>query len=151
MELILFHVQTLRALNGTRFSRASEYVDCMERMIRVLVDKGLAYESDGSVYFSVNASSTYGSLAPGRALAVESLADNTNEGKRDKRDFALWKQGKGVRVVNGKMIEVDEATAVSLGVAWKSGFGCGRPGKCVPQLGRGKILVTYYFKNRLAY
>lgn len=65
-------------------------------MIELLLEKGLAYEVDGSVYFDVNAYQNdhdYGKLS-GRK--VEELLSNTRDldGQDDKRnsvDFALWK------------------------------------------------------------
>lgn len=65
-------------------------------MIQTLLDKGLAYESKGSVYFDVNKYSEnadYGKLS-GRK--IEDLISNTRDldGQDEKRnpvDFALWK------------------------------------------------------------
>lgn len=66
-------------------------------IIRDILDKGLAYEVNGSVYFDVikfNQTSKYGKLS-GRN--VEDLIHNTREldGQSDKKnpqDFALWKK-----------------------------------------------------------
>jgi len=66
-------------------------------MIKIIMDKGLAYEVDGSVYFDVvkyNESNHYGILS-GRN--IEDAIHNTREldGQSDKRspqDFALWKK-----------------------------------------------------------
>ncbi len=66
-------------------------------MTRTLLDKGLAYEVDGSVYFDVeayNKGNHYGKLS-GRKL--EELLSNTRDldGQEEKRnpvDFALWKK-----------------------------------------------------------
>ena len=66
-------------------------------MIRVIIEKGFAYEVNGSVYFDVlayNEKSHYGILS-GRK--VEDLIHNTRtlDGQSDKKnpqDFALWKK-----------------------------------------------------------
>ncbi len=66
-------------------------------MIREILSNGFAYESNGSVYFDVEAYSTknhYGKLS-GRV--VEDLLSNTRElegqsEKRNNADFALWKK-----------------------------------------------------------
>ena len=66
-------------------------------VIKVILDKGLAYEVNGSVYFDVlkyNESNNYGILS-GRK--IEDLIHNTRalDGQSDKRspqDFALWKK-----------------------------------------------------------
>ena len=66
-------------------------------MIQDLIDKGMAYESAGSVYFNVNkyaASHDYGELS-GRK--IEDLLNTTRaldgqSEKHDSLDFALWKK-----------------------------------------------------------
>lgn len=66
-------------------------------IIKSIIDKGLAYEVNGSVYFDVlkyNESKTYGILSKRN---VEDLIHNTREldGQSDKKnpqDFALWKK-----------------------------------------------------------
>ena len=66
-------------------------------MVETLLDKGLAYEVNGSVYFDVNAYNeidNYGKLS-GRK--IEDLLSNTREldgqsEKRNSQDFALWKK-----------------------------------------------------------
>lgn len=66
-------------------------------LIKSIIDKGLAYEVNGSVYFDVlkyNETKPYGILSKRK---VEDLIHNTREldGQSDKRnpqDFALWKK-----------------------------------------------------------
>ena len=65
-------------------------------LIKILIDKGLAYEKDGSVYFEISKYqelANYGDLS-GRV--VEELLETTREldgqdDKKHKADFALWK------------------------------------------------------------
>lgn len=73
-------------------------------MIKVLIDKGLAYEENGSVYFNIlkyNESFQYGELS-GREieelLAGSRDLDGQNE-KRDSRDFALWKKASSSHIM----------------------------------------------------
>jgi cysteinyl-tRNA synthetase len=96
--------------------RATEHVPQMIALIRTLEEKGLTYESDGSVYFAIRRFAGYGVLAnldpsdletAGRATGDEEYA------KDDPRDFVLWKGGR------------TEEGAVA---TWDSPWGPGRPG-----------------------
>jgi cysteinyl-tRNA synthetase len=78
-------------------------------MIRELVERGFAYESDGDVYFRVARFPEYGRLSGQRPDQVEEQEPNPR--KEDPRDFALWKANKP-----------DEDTS------WESPWGRGRPG-----------------------
>ena len=77
--------------------RASGHIIEQQEMIRILLEKDWAYESNGSVYFDVlkyHKKHHYGILS-GRVL--EELISNTRnlEGQDEKRnsfDFALWKK-----------------------------------------------------------
>jgi cysteinyl-tRNA synthetase len=77
--------------------RASGHIIEQISLVKSILDNGFAYESNGSVYFDVEAYSKkyhYGQLS-GRSL--EDLQANTRvlEGQSDKRsqfDFALWKK-----------------------------------------------------------
>lgn len=76
---------------------ASGHIIEQQEMVQQIIDKGLAYESNGSIYFDVekyNKQHTYGILS-GRVL--DDLMANTRqlEGQDEKRnpfDFALWKK-----------------------------------------------------------
>lgn len=85
-------------------------------MVQAILDKGLAYEVNGSVYFDVekyNQSHPYGELS-GRK--IEELISNTREldGQEEKRsplDFALWKRASEEHIMK-----------------WSSPWGKGFPG-----------------------
>ncbi len=108
MEIAQFYTDSyhrmLNALNVLPASiepRASGHIIEQIEMIQVIMDKGFAYESNGSVYFDVPGYSKthdYGRLS-GRVLE-ELIAGAGNEArelegqdeKRNPADFALWKK-----------------------------------------------------------
>lgn len=95
--------------------RATANIPEMISLIQLLIEKGHAYQVEGSadVYFSAASWKEYGELTNQKA---EDLIDDTEaqaRGKKDPRDFALWKSHKDS--------EPKDA-------AWNSPFGLGRPG-----------------------
>ena len=73
--------------------RASAHIPEQIAMVQTLIEKGHAYEVDGSVYFDVASHPDYGKLS-GRI--VEDLEEGTRitirEEKKHPADFALWKK-----------------------------------------------------------
>ena len=77
--------------------RATGHITQMVSMIERLIAAGHAYIVDGDVYYSVNSFPRYGQLSGQRldALLSDAAGENADErGKRDPRDFALWKSAK---------------------------------------------------------
>ncbi len=93
--------------------RATASVTQMQELIAELIDRGHAYAAAGDVYFDVRSWPAYGELTRQSVDAMESAADADPRGKRDPRDFALWKGAK----------EGEPASAT-----WASPWGAGRPG-----------------------
>jgi len=93
------------------YPKASETMPDIIAMIEGLVEKGYAYESQGSVYFSVRKAKEYGKLS-GQNLdqLVAGARIEPGEDKRDPMDFALWKAAKPGEI------------------SWDSPWGKGRPG-----------------------
>ncbi len=93
----LKNMDQLNALHPSIEPRASGHIIEQQELIRAILEKGYAYEVNGSVYFDVekyNKKYNYGKLS-GRVL--EELQTNTRvlEGQDEKRnpfDFALWKK-----------------------------------------------------------
>ncbi|HQI81647.1 MAG TPA: cysteine--tRNA ligase [Deltaproteobacteria bacterium] len=76
--------------------KATDHIGDIIEMVRILVEKGLAYRAeDGSVYFSVAKFKGYGSLS-GRRIEemIAGARVDIGELKRDPLDFALWKASK---------------------------------------------------------
>ncbi len=73
--------------------KASDHIPEMIDITRRLLDHGLAYEVDGTIYFDVSAFPAYGQLSGQRVS--ETQAGHRVEVESDKRhpaDFALWKR-----------------------------------------------------------
>jgi cysteinyl-tRNA synthetase len=88
---------------------ATETIPEIVALISELVDRRLAYESSGDVYYRVGAFPEYGALSG--ADPHEMVAQEPSDLKEDPRDFALWKAHKA-----------HEDTK------WDSPWGSGRPG-----------------------
>jgi len=106
----------LGCLPPTYEPRATGHIPEMIELIKSLIDRGHAYVADdgsGDVYFDVRSWPDYGSLSGQRIEEMEPDPDHDFPGKRDPRDFALWKGYK----------PSEPATA-----SWPTPWGRGRPG-----------------------
>ncbi|WP_203338468.1 cysteine--tRNA ligase [Nocardioides limicola] len=95
---------------------ATGHIPEMVEMIATLIERGHAYpaaDGSGDVYFDVRSWAAYGELTHQGVDDMESAADADPRGKRDPRDFALWK--------GRKATEPETAS-------WPSPWGRGRPG-----------------------
>ncbi len=96
--------------------RATASVQQMQQLIVRLIEAGHAYaapDASGDVYFDTASWPAYGGLTRQARDNMEAAADADPRGKRDPRDFALWKGRKA-----------DEPASAS----WASPWGDGRPG-----------------------
>ncbi len=105
-------MDTLKITRADHYPKATEHIPEMARMIKGLLDKGYAYEKDGSIYFSIAKFPDYGRLSkinldelkPGERIESDEYEkDSVN-------DFALWKHKK-----EGEPF-------------WETEVGSGRPG-----------------------
>jgi cysteinyl-tRNA synthetase len=72
--------------------RATGHILEQIELVQRLIDRGLAYERDGSVYFRVRAFPEYGKLSGRRIDELEvGTREDVREDKDDPLDFALWK------------------------------------------------------------
>ena len=74
--------------------RATGHITQMVTMIERLIAAGHAYAVDGDVYFAVASFPRYGQLSGQRLDALQGAEGGDEKGKRDPRDFALWKSAK---------------------------------------------------------
>jgi len=73
--------------------RATGHVTQMIEFMRRLIDRGHAYAAAGDVYFAVASFPDYGALS-GQKLDEVQQGESEARGKRDPRDFTLWKGSK---------------------------------------------------------
>jgi len=95
--------------------QATRHIPEMVEIIRRLVEKGHAYESEGSYYFRITSFPDYGKLSKinfaGNIAGASERVDTDKYEKEDARDFALWK-----------------AQEQPGEPAWETDLGTGRPG-----------------------
>jgi cysteinyl-tRNA synthetase len=77
------------------YPRATDHIDDMIKIIQTLIEKGHAYEVDGTVYYDVTSFPGYGKLSGNtldqlRAGHRQEVA--VDPAKRHPEDFALWKK-----------------------------------------------------------
>lgn len=91
--------------------KATEHIKEIIDIIKGLVERGYAYEIDGSVYFEVDRFPEYGKLSKrDREEMIAGARIEVDERKKNPMDFALWKRSK-----EGEP-------------SWDSPWGAGRPG-----------------------
>ena len=82
---------TLGCTPPTYEPRATGHIPEMIELMERLIDRGHAYAHEGSVYFDVGSFAAYGSLSGQRMDQMLTGDDGDETGKRNPRDFALWK------------------------------------------------------------
>jgi len=91
--------------------KVSDNIAQIISLIQRLIDKGMAYEKDGNVYYRVSSFTDYGKLSKQDINDLEAGARvEVSDEKEDPLDFALWKKKKEGEIY------------------WDSPFGQGRPG-----------------------
>ncbi|WP_279198077.1 cysteine--tRNA ligase, partial [Kitasatospora aureofaciens] len=74
--------------------RATGHIPEMIEMMRGLIAKGHAYAADGNVYFDVKSYPDYLALSNQKLDDLRQPEGEGETGKRDQRDFAMWKSAK---------------------------------------------------------
>jgi len=110
--------EDIKALNIEKaefYPKATEHIDDMVKLIKVLLEKKVAYKGeDGSIYFSIKKFKDYGKLSKVdiKKLKVGARVRQDEYTKEQAQDFALWKAW----------------TPEDGDVFWETELGKGRPG-----------------------
>jgi len=105
-------MDTLRLQHPEKIVRATEHIGEMVSLIQSLTEKGMTYESDGSIYYRIAKFPEYGKLSHNDfgGMIAGARVDVDEYEKENARDFVLWKQKK-----DGEP-------------SWNTTIGDGRPG-----------------------
>ena len=107
--------ECMKALNvrpANEYPKVTEHISEIIQAVKVLKEKGFAYETEDGVYFDISKFKNYGKLS-GIKLKKQETGKRIETDKYEKeeaRDFALWKKEKPGEP------------------SWDSEFGKGRPG-----------------------
>ncbi len=118
IEEVMKDMKDLNVMEATTHPKATEEIDDMIAMIETLIEKGHAYEVNGTVYFRTRSFKDYGKLSKkniddleaGHRDEKHALKVSGEGEKEDFLDFVLWKPKK-----EGEP-------------SWASPWGDGRPG-----------------------
>ena len=129
-EMTADYLDNLAALGVTGIDsmpRATEHIGTIITFIEGLIAKGMAYASDGDVYFDVTKDADYGKLTNRSVESMQGEGGSTAERKRSAADFALWKKAKPGEP------------------AWQSPWGPGRPGWHIECSAMSKAILGPHF------
>ena len=104
-------IEKLKVKPADVYPKATENINNIIELIQKLMDKGIAYQIGGDIFYDITKFPEYGKLS-GKKLEdlISGARVDVNELKRNPADFALWKAAKP-----------DEPY-------WESPWGKGRPG-----------------------
>lgn len=109
IEAFLEDIKNLEVGSFDEMPRATEMVGEIIKIIGKIIENGYGYTAGANVYFDVSSFPDYGKLS-GQKIDEMKNAEESHSGKKNKIDFALWKEAK-----EGEP-------------SWDSPWGKGRPG-----------------------
>jgi cysteinyl-tRNA synthetase len=140
-------MDVLNVKRADKEPRVTEHIEDIIKIVAKLLEKGIAYQINGDVYYAVEKFKNYGKLS-GRKLEdmMAGARVDVNERKQNPFDFALWKAAKPGEP------------------SWDSPWGKGRPGwhiecsamsfeylgKTIDIHGGGKDLIFPHHENEIA-
>ena len=111
LEIYYEDMKRLDVTGVNLFAKATQHVEVIIEQIKMLIEKGYAYECRGNIYFEVSKFEDFGKLSrQNLEKLVAGARVEIDQNKRKPEDFALWKRKK-----EGEPF-------------WPSPWGDGRPG-----------------------
>lgn len=113
----LKNFRSLGLIEPTLFAKASDYIADQQKIIKILLEKGIAYKTKQAIYFDIRQLEDYNQLS-GQKLSDKEVGARpeviTDSEKRNPQDFALW------FFTNGRFADHE--------LHWDSEWGEGFPG-----------------------
>lgn len=127
-KIFLKDLESLNVEMPTQFVKATDSIDSMIKIIKVLIKKKFAYVKGGNVYFEWKKFKDYGKLSRFNKsqmtfMANERGLDLNNLEKKDPLDFILWQS-----VLQIQDNSIPESKVKNNNPFWNSPWGNGRPG-----------------------
>lgn len=93
LERFMEDIETLRIEKADYFPMATDHIDEMVKIVKVLLEKGYAYRRGDSIYFRISSFPDYGKLSKIRVSQEKSYSriDSDEYEKEFMSDFSLWK------------------------------------------------------------
>ena len=113
-EMYLEDMKLLQVENVNLYARATEHIPEIINQIKILIEKGYAYETDNGVYFDESKFKDFGKLSNRKLDDLNVHRIGLDSSKRNPGDFALWKK---------RQSSTDGEELI-----WDSPWGTGRPG-----------------------
>lgn len=93
------YIDDMKALGNdsvTKYARATDYIHEIVGQVKVLMDKGFAYQISDGIYYEVAKFAGYGKLSGRTELQAEDSISRIDENKEKRgwNDFCLWKISK---------------------------------------------------------
>jgi len=102
-EIFLKDEEKLNIEKANKYPKASEHVKEMIEIIKILLKKKLAYETEGTIYFDVKKFKNYGQLSGNTLDKMDNLLQavrvSLETDKKESIDFALWKKAEEGRLM----------------------------------------------------
>jgi len=89
-----YYLDTIKKLNISppwKLTKATDYISEMQFLIRVLLEKGIAYQTEDGIYFNISKFPQYYQLSNQDPTKIDRSRIEENPNKINPHDFALWK------------------------------------------------------------